>query len=255
MIWKKLLKLIRIMARFSIDDIASILEIDEKTVLLYFSDLENKGIIKKISEQRYMYVAAKKIKPTNKSTKRVMPTYENKKIPSIIPKKLIIDITKDDDYQIYITAPPWAKKKADKYLAVLEAAGGLSGSKLRFFIRQWNKKFPEMKTSFASVMRARKTLYEEGVAALLAGYTVFEKCKSSVNDEIYKYFKEFYLSFEVVAMTSAIKRASEKYFQMHPDSDYSLPSYVCFRNRLLNEFTKEEIKQFRTVEIKGVKLN
>ena len=250
----KLLKLVKMMSKFTSDDVSSILEIDEETTLLSLSELENKGIIKKISEGRYIHSPEKKDNTHNKLVGRAKLTFEDKKLPPVIPKKLVIDITKDEDYQIYLNAPAWAKKKADKYLAVLEASGGLSGEKLKFFIKQWNKKFPEMKTSRASVLRARKTLSEEGVAALLAGYACFDRHKSSVNEDIYKYFKEFYLSFEVVTMIDAINRAKEKYFQIHPDSDYKIPSYVCFRNRILREFTREELKQFRTVQIKGVNL-
>ncbi|MEI8389584.1 MAG: hypothetical protein WCG23_06820 [bacterium] len=250
----KLLKLVRMMSKFTSDDVSAILEIDEETTLFYLSDLENKGIIKKITGGRYIHIPEKKDNMSAKTDVKAKPTYEDKKIPPITPKKLVIDITKDEDYQIYLNAPAWAKKKADKYLAVLEASGGLGGEKLKFFIKQWNKKFPEMKTSRSSLLRARNSLLEGGVAALLAGYTSFTRHKSSVKEEIYKYFKEFYLSFEVVTMVDAINRAKEKYFQLHPDSDYKIPSYICFRNRILREFTREELKQFRTVQIKGVNL-
>jgi len=72
--------------------------------------------------------------------------------------------------RIYSTAPAWARRKADKYLAVLNAAVGLKGRRLKEFIRTWNQKHPQFKTSYQRVLEARKTYEEQGIAGLLAQY-------------------------------------------------------------------------------------
>lgn len=72
--------------------------------------------------------------------------------------------------QIYSNAPSWAKLKADKYLTILNAAVGLKGDRLKEFIRTWNQENPELKTSYQSILRARKAYEQQGVGGLLAQY-------------------------------------------------------------------------------------
>lgn len=246
MIQKKLLKLAKMMSRFTLDDILFTLEIDEQTATLNINKFEDLGIIKRISETEFLYSSDKK------NTKKQEAGFD---LSKVTPSSL--DITKDKDYHLYLSAPRGVKKKADKYLKVLESSGGLTGKKLRFFIEQWNTQFPDMKTSFASVMRARKRLLYEGLASLLANYHNYStKVKSKVGSDLYQYFKEFYLTYNAIPMTEAIRLATKKFLEQNPDIVwYSPPSYLCFQRRILSEFTREEIGQFRRLKIEGVKQN
>lgn len=256
MLQKKILRLAKILNRFTLDNISTILELneqDEKTALEYLSVIAKKGFIKKTRNKQYLYLD-KKTKTPVKQAKPLKKIENTKPEPvfdttRVSPK--IIDITKDKSYKIYLNAKGRTREQADKYLAVLQASGGLSGAKLRFFINQWNEKFPDKKTSYQSVMRARKSLMHEGITSLLAKYGNNSKSKSSVDDYLYEYFKEYYLLFGVIPTSWAIELAMEKFMQLHPEKEHKQPSYLSFRRRLLKEFTREQIKQFRTVKIKG----
>ena len=52
---QKILKLIKILNKFTIDDILSMDDFEEKEVSEILSELENSGIINKISKEEYIY--------------------------------------------------------------------------------------------------------------------------------------------------------------------------------------------------------
>ncbi len=97
------------------------------------------------------------------------------------------------DAEIYAAAPEYARRKADKYLQVINASGSLSGRDLKLFITAWNADHPENRTSYARLMQARKDYRNGGVSALLGGWGK-RSCVTSVPDDLYAFFKSLYLS-------------------------------------------------------------
>jgi len=239
------------MSSFTVDDICSILEIDAKEINDYLQIFEDAGIIKKVSGSEYIYLPEKTPK---KNYKKQNKSITDKELNDLKP--LVIDITKDKHYEIYLNAPEWAKRKADKYLALIQAAGGLRGDKLKFFAKQWSRMFPQLKTSAASIARARKSFREEGLTGLLANYHPHNSGQYKINNELYQMFKELYLTYEAIPMTTAINLTREKFISLRPDlNGYTLPSNSAFKRRLEKEFTIDEVRCFRTLNIKGAKLN
>lgn len=255
MMRKKILRLAKIMGNFSLEDIVTTLELnkkEEKESFKCLSELVDNELLMKVSENIYIY--------NKKQKTQIKPSEADKNSGQIIDpsgiKPLVIDITKDKNYEIYRTAPVFAKKKADKYLSVINAAGKLRGNELESFIKKWNKRFPKMKTSLTSFYRAKYLLMKKGVIGLVGSYWDHpNKGKSQVCSELYQLFKEFYLTYEAISMPKAIELAIEKYFKMYPDvKRYKPPSYQCFKRKLQIEYTNEEIEKFRyrTITIKGV---
>ena len=58
---QKILKLIKILNKFTIDDILSMDDFEEKEVSEILSELENSGIISKITAEEYIYFPNKKV--------------------------------------------------------------------------------------------------------------------------------------------------------------------------------------------------
>jgi transposase InsO family protein len=96
------------------------------------------------------------------------------------------------DAEIYASAPDWAREKADKYLTVIKASEGVTGKELKAFITAWNKKYPEMKTSYPRLLAAKKAYEQDGITALLANYGK-RAGDTKVSDDDYEYFKAAYL--------------------------------------------------------------
>lgn len=98
----------------------------------------------------------------------------------------------DPSLDLYNKAPYWAKKKADKYMRLLNETKGLKGQALKNYISDWNTRNHENKTSYASLMRAKKDYQKYGLSGLLAQYGQ-NKGKNKVDDRCFEYFKSLYL--------------------------------------------------------------
>jgi len=66
---QKILKLIKRLSRFTIDDIAIMSECDENSLVPVMDNFEDDGIIKKISDKEYGYITQNKEKPALKAIK------------------------------------------------------------------------------------------------------------------------------------------------------------------------------------------
>ena len=97
------------------------------------------------------------------------------------------------DSEIYARSPAWARRRADKYLTILQACEGLRGNALMEFVASWNMANPDKKTSYPRLIDARKKYANEGVSALLAQYGK-RAGSTCVADVWYEEFKSLWLS-------------------------------------------------------------
>lgn len=145
------------------------------------------------------------------------------------------------ELDVYSSAPEYSRKKADKYLSVLNASKGLKGNELRSFIEEWNCKYPEAKTSYARVVDARKLYDQNGISGLLAEYGK-NAGKSKIDDDDYEYFKSLFLQLSRPSVQkcwlSTIGYATKKAMGEIP-VDY--PSANTFYRQLLNRVTEPGI--------------
>jgi putative transposase len=115
-------------------------------------------------------------------------------VRAVLPEPVTYNSLSDEevDVEIYSSAPQWARKKADKYLLILDGCEGLKGEDLKNFVAAWNHKHPEIKTSYDSILEARKRRCEEGIQGLLGKYGRGSG-KTKIIDDYYEYFKKLYL--------------------------------------------------------------
>lgn len=143
--------------------------------------------------------------------------------------------------EIYAAAPEWAKRQADKYLRIVRAASGIKGAALRQFIAEWNGQNPDLKTSYDSVLEARKKYAEQGVAGLLAQYG-HSAGSTKVQDEHYKYFQNAYLKEGAPSTKSCWTRtlgyARSLDQNVRPET---FPSPSAFQRRLERETPESSI--------------
>ncbi|MBR6126778.1 DDE-type integrase/transposase/recombinase [bacterium] len=112
--------------------------------------------------------------------------YINKNsIPRIQKEKLIP--TKE-----YANAPEWARNQADKYIRIINNTRFLRGKELKKFIEWWNKKHPNLKTSYTAVNRMKVRYECFGINGLLAQYGK-NLHRSVVKNKYFDYFKKLYL--------------------------------------------------------------
>lgn len=150
------------------------------------------------------------------------------------------------DITAYHQAPAHARKQADKYKAVLTASEGLKGAALEAFISDWNQRYPDMRTSYQSVLRARAEAERQGLAALIgkhghmAGYT-------TVRDEAWwEFFASIYLKEGGPPLTlcweMTLGFAREKDPSVTPEN---FPSYKAFERLLRKRVPESAIYRAR----------
>jgi len=147
----------------------------------------------------------------------------------------------DVEMEIYHKAPAWARKKADKYLAIIRAAHGLKGDELKAFVNDWNQKHPDMTTSYPRVLAARKEYQEEGLSALLAGYG-HRMGQTSVREEWYEYYRSLYLKEGGPSSFSCWFQTLGFAVKLDPTlSEFTFPSYKAFERLLENRIPEDAI--------------
>lgn len=234
---EKILKIAKGLGKFHTDEMCIVSELPEDGVLKTLEDLVTEQVLRKAGNSTYQYLG--KIYTTVKK-EQLHPKKEYQKLEELnyIPFKPNEIVINEDDIKDY---PEWARKKAFKYLKVIEASKGLYGAKLQQFLKQWNKEYPEMKVGYSSLMREKRKLIKDGVPGLLAQYGQ-HKGRTLVSNEMYIQFRDLYLSPERLSAITCGQKIKNK-----SNEQDSLPSKSSFMRRLRKEFTGEEINKYKTL--------
>ena len=238
---QKILKLIKRLSRFTIDDIAIMSECDENSLVPVMDNFEDDGIIKKISDKEYGYITQNKEKP---ALKAIIENNIDKKI-----KKVDIDFKtintkhifkKEKEQEIFDNAPDWAKAKIIKHMTVLKLAGNLNGTRLYKFLEQLGKDTPEYKVSYSTFMRKRRDYVTYGIKGLIPLYQN-DNCKSSVSDEMFEDFKSLYFTGYKYTLRQCVRMLEQKYEM--------LPHPAAFKRRLDKEYSQEIVDKLRNIPL------
>ena len=237
---QKILKLIKRLSRFTIDDIAIMSECDENSLIPVIDNFEGDGVIKKISDKEYGYITQNKEKPVLKT----IIENNSEKI-----KKVEIDFKrintkhifkKEKEQEIFDNAPDWAKAKIIKHMTVLKLAGNLNGERLYKFLKQLSKDSPEYKVSYSTFMRKRRDYVTYGIKGLIPLYKN-DNCKSSVSDEMFEDFKSLYFTGYKYTLRQCVRMLEQKYEM--------LPHPAAFKRRLDKEYSQEIVDKLRNLPL------
>lgn len=150
------------------------------------------------------------------------------------------------DSELYASAPDYARRKADKYLQIIQAAGDIRGMKLKQFVCLWNTNHPDNRTSYARIVDARNRYRLNGVAALLGQWGKREG-KTSVPDILFPYYKSLYLSdgrpSSVLCWKMTLGYAAQKGIPAA-----QVPSHSAFHRRLTKEIPEQAVYTAREGE-------
>lgn len=92
----------------------------------------------------------------------------------------------------YEESPDYSRRKAEKYMIILNATEGMYGSELKDWLAVWNEKNPDRQASYPMILRMRKQYAEGGVAALL-GQWGRRKGSTKIEESWFETFKSLYL--------------------------------------------------------------
>lgn len=238
---QKMLKLIKILNQFTIDDVLTVSEFDENETKKLLTEFEDIGFIKKISEDKYLYIPESP-RIIFKPTKIIDSIEESQTVEQKTPQTIDTLFTKAGEQQIYDNAPKYAKKYLVKYYTILKMAGGLKGNNLESFLKQIGREYPEYKISVSTYHRIKTRYLYGGLQALIPRYS--EGMKSTVPQEMYDEFKKLYLRPSNYSLKECVGKLEFKF-----DKD-TIPGFMCFRRRLYKDFSPEVISKMRTMSEK-----
>lgn len=225
---QKILKLIKILNKFTLDDILLMDNFDEDEVKIILADFEKFGVIKKISDTEYVFL---KQLPKLDETEPI----SNRKT---ITKPLITNLfSKEKEQMIYDNATEKSKKILTKYYTILKLARSRRGDALKTYLVNLAEEHPEYSISYTTFHRIKRRYLTEGLNGLIPKYK--SNNKSSVSDEMYQAFKKIYLTPNAYPLKTCVKMLSKDFCK--------LPSYMSFLRRLNKDFTSDEIKKYRSI--------
>lgn len=160
--------------------------------------------------------------------------YQNKYINNSIQKDNNLDL------EIYSNAPEWARKQADKYLNLINFTAAMSHREVKEFLSNWNIQNPQKKSSYQSLMLAKKKYELNGVAGLLS-QNGKRKGSSRVKEDYFQYFKSLYLK-EGAPSAFICWRMTFGYARQFESSKVNeFPSWWSFERKLKKEIPQQAI--------------
>mgnify|MGYP004729672049 FL=1 len=149
---------------------------------------------------------------------------------------------KQNEEDIFINAPDYAKPYLIKYTTALKLARNLKGRALKGFLAEFSNKYPNYQISYSQFIKIKSKYVKYGLTGLIPKYGN-TKCRSVVLDDLNNRFKELYLN----AHKYSIRKCVEIIKQEHPKR--AIPSHTSFRRRLEREYSIEDIRQLREINL------
>jgi len=145
----------------------------------------------------------------------------------------------ENNAELYAKATIKARKQADKYLELINLTKYMKHSAIVEFLRDWNEKYPDKKSSYASLHRAKTNYKKFGISALLSKKGI--KQTKPIDAKYFEYYKSLYLK-EGAPSAFFCWQVTLGYAKKHEDFDASnFPSYKTFDRHLKKEIPKQAI--------------
>lgn len=228
---QQILKLAKRLNRFTLQDIQTMVELDEVKTIEILNALIDNGCLKQNKEE-YFFIASVK---TNLNE----PKNQKRKIPDTLPN--IEDlITSEEDLKLYHQLSNNEKETVYKYLVLIKTAGDLGGVALESFLLKFGKKYPKLQMAYTTFYKKR-SLYSQGGFKAIIPKRGFNSGKTVVTAEQYNTFKTLYLSPDALTADECVRKM-EKAGLFQNDI---IPASITFERKLKKEFTKTQIFYFR----------
>ena len=148
--------------------------------------------------------------------------------------------------KFYQNAPTWAKKQAQKYTTLIEQTKNMKYKEIVEFLKIWNKKHPDKKSSYSALCRAKAKYKLFGEDALLSHKGLNSKNKYSIKPEYYEYYKNLYLSPYAPSAASCWASTLSYVIRKTKAKAPYFPCEKTFDRFLKKEMSAEAIKYART---------
>lgn len=219
-----IIKSARRLDKFTLDDIILVSEIDEQEVTNILSELLNEKIVVKNGNTYYF-----NIKGVN-----------NNGIDEVKP----IIIEDEVGYDYFLTLSKETQERIRSYIDLLNFVNQAGGKNSKQLVELFNQTSGYKNISLCTLGRIRTNYKRYGFKGVLPSYSA-GNVESSIPDELFNYFKKYYLTNEKLSATDAIYRAQK---QLQDEQKIEQPyayASAAFLRKLKTEFTSQQIEYFR----------
>ena len=219
-----IIKSARRLDKFTLEDIILVSESDEQEVTNILSELLNEKIVVKNGNIYYF-----NIKGVN-----------NNGIDEVKP----IIIEKEEGYDYFLTLSKETQERIRSYIDLLNFVNQAGGKNSKQLVELFNQTSGYKSISLCTLGRIRTNYKRYGFKGILPSYSA-SNVESSIPDELFNYFKKYYLTNEKLSATDAIYRAQK---QLQDEQKIEQPyayASAAFLRKLKSEFTPQQIEYFR----------
>lgn len=219
-----IIKSARRLDKFTLDDIILVSEIEEQEATNILSELLKEKIVVKNGNTYYF------------NTKGV----NNNGIDEVKP----IIIEKEEGYDYFLTLSKETQERIRSYIDLLNFVNQAGGKNSKQLVELFNQTSGYKSISLCTLGRIRTNYKRYGFKGILPSYRA-GNVESSIPDELFNYFKKYYLTNEKLSATDAIYRA-QKQLQVEQkiEQPYAYAS-AAFLRKLKSEFNPQQIEYFR----------
>lgn len=219
-----IIKSARRLDKFTIDDIILVSELKEQEATNILSELLNEKIVVKNGNAYYF------------NTKGV----NNNGIDEVKP----IIIEKEEGYDYFLTLSKETQERIRSYIALLNFVNQAGGKNSKQLVELFNQTSGYKNISLCTLVRIRTNYKRYGFKGILPSYKV-GNVERAIPDELFNYFKKYYLTNEKLSANEAIYRAQQQLqAEQKMEQPYAYASAAFLRNLKL-EFSKQQIEYFR----------
>ena len=153
--------------------------------------------------------------------------------------------------KFYKDSPAWAKKQAKKYVELIEKTEGMKHKEIVEFLKNWNSKHPDKKSSYSALCKARVKYEQFGEDALLSKKG-FKEEEYRVKPEYYDYYKNLYMQPTAPSAIDCWMQTLNYAKQKDKIKTANFPCDKTFDRLLKKEYSTEEIKRARQYHAKVI---
>ncbi len=226
-----IIKTARRLDKFTLEDISLVLEIEEQEIKDILDVLiKEKTVVN--NNNKYFFNIKKSIKKDKKNNSLLIDD-----VKSIV-------IEKEEGYDNFLALSDEAQTRIRSYVDLLNFVNKAGGKNLKNLVELYNQASGNKSISLCTLTRIKSKYKRYGFRGILPAYST-DHIESSIPDELFSYFKKYYLTNEKLSAAEAIYRAQkELQAKQKIEQPYAYNSCAFFR-RLKSEFMPEQVEYFR----------
>lgn len=225
-----IIKTVRRLDKFNLDELIVVSELDEKEVTEILSDLIKQQIILK-NNNTYFFNTKKSAEITNNDGDETISEF----------KPIVIE--EEEGYEDFLKFGEETQNRVRAYVGLLNLIHQAGTKNINKVVELFNETSGYPRVSPSAFTRVRKKYSQYGFRGILPKYS--KHITAAIPDEIYTCFKKYYLTNEKLSAQEAIYRAQkELQSEQKIEQPYAYTS-TPFVRKVRTEFTKEQIEYFR----------